>query len=302
MNKRAATAVISAGILWGTMSVFLKGLANYGLETLQISSIRLLISTVIMGILILIKDRNLLKIKLKDIWMFICTGVVSTMMFNIMYFYTIMNSEASIAVVLLYTSPIFIILISAVAFKEKITNQKIIAVICTFIGCLMVSGALGNGYQLTPFLLLTGLGAGLFYGLYSIFGTIALRKYDAMTLCFYTFLMGGLASIPLGNIGYIYNVACEEPISIIWMIGLSIVTTIMPYFLYSWGLAYMEAGQAGIMVTSEPVVASLIGMLVYHETHGLVKIAGLIFVIGAIIFLNLDLSYKGDDKTDSESK
>ena len=76
------------------------------------------------------------------------------------------------------------------------------------------------------------------------------------------------------------------------MLGLAFVTTIIPYFLYSWGLQYMEAGQAGIMVTSEPVVASLIGMIAFKETHGPVKIAGLLFVIGAIIFLNLDLSLK----------
>ena len=83
MNKKAAISVISAGILWGTMSIFLKGLAKYGLNTLQISSIRLVLSAVIMGIFILFKDKNLFKIKIKDIWMFLCTGVVSIMLFNI---------------------------------------------------------------------------------------------------------------------------------------------------------------------------------------------------------------------------
>ena len=52
--------------------------------------------------------------------------------------------------------------------------------------------------------------------------------------------MGGIASIPFGNIKLIVTTAKQEPVSIIWMIGLVFVTTIMPYFFYSWGIVFLN--------------------------------------------------------------
>ena len=107
--------------------------------------------------------------------MFIGTGIISVSLFNICYFYTIINSEASLAVVLLYTSPVFVVLISAVLFKEKINLNKIIALILSFAGCVFTAGILG-GIKVRPFIIVTGVASGLFYALYSIFGKFALKK------------------------------------------------------------------------------------------------------------------------------
>lgn len=58
--------------------------------------------------------------------------------------------------VLLYTSPIFIMVISAIVFKEKITRNKLLALAMVFVGCVLVAGLLGGGYALTPTILLLG--------------------------------------------------------------------------------------------------------------------------------------------------
>ena len=162
-------SILAAGILWGCISLFINPLCDMGFSVVQISVIRQFISALLFGILILITDPSRFRIRLKDIWIFICSGVVSVSLFGACYFYTIEQSQASVAVVLLYTSPIFVMIISAIAFKEKVTVQKLAALVLTFAGCVFCSGLIGNSYTVRASVLLTGLASGLFYALYTIF-------------------------------------------------------------------------------------------------------------------------------------
>ena len=286
MNK-AACSVILAGVLWGVINIFVRHLSAAGLDAMQIAGIRMLIAAVLFTLVIALKDRSLLKIRLKDVWMFIGTGIISVVFFNICYFYTMINGQASVAVVLLYTSPIFIMLLSAVIFKEKITGRKITALILTFAGCVLVAGLLGGDYTLSPLILLTGILSGLFYGLYTIFGRFALAKYDTMTVTAYTFIFGFIGSVPFAGYGKSSGIIKADPGVALWGIGIGIVCTILPYFFYTWGLQRMESGKAAIIVAVEPVVGALIGMTVFKESHNIMKIAGICLIIAAIVLLNL---------------
>ena len=144
---------------------------------------------------LLIKDKSLLKIHLRDIWMFIGTGVISLTFFSLCYFTTILEIGTSVAVILLYISPIFVLLLSVLLFKEKINAVKITALIMTFIGCILVAGIAG-GEAITLKGFLIGLCAGFSYALYSIFNRFALKKYNSFTITFYTFVFSGLSLLP----------------------------------------------------------------------------------------------------------
>lgn len=287
-SKKAAFSVILSGILWGTISLFVKPISAAGYDSLQISFLRMLVAAPSFAVFTAVRSPSGLKIHLRDIWMFIGTGIISVVLFNTCYFYTIINSQASVAVVLLYTSPIFIVLISAVLFKEKITPQKLTALILAFIGCVLVAGLLGGGYTIKPFILLTGLGSGLFYALYTIFGRYALAKYDTMTVTAYTFIFGLIGSLPTGKPVETLKMIAASPSDLLWIIGVGIFCTVLPYFFYTWGLMRMESGKAAIIVAVEPLVGAVIGMTVFHESHSPVKLIGISLILGAIILLNVE--------------
>ena len=296
MKQKASVSVILAGVLWGVISIFIKTLSEAGFGSLQIAMLRMTTAAIIFTAVIAVKDPSKLRIRLKDIWMFVGTGIVSVVMFNTCYFYTVINSQASVAVVLLYTSPVFIMLLSAVIYKERITLKKIIALILTFAGCVFVTGLIGGSYTVTPKILLTGLGAGLFYGLYTIFGRAALKKYDTVTVTVYTFIFAMLGSLPLGNIAGTFKVLKLNPVLILWCIGIGVVSTVLPYFLYTWGLQRMESGKAAILVAVEPMVGAIMGMTLYREPHGAVKLIGIAMILCAIVILSL-----GDGKKNKKS-
>ena len=68
-NSVYSMFVIFAGVLWGIISIFLKGLYSAGFSALQVMFFRGFISSVFMAIFLFVKDKSLLKFKLKDIWL-----------------------------------------------------------------------------------------------------------------------------------------------------------------------------------------------------------------------------------------
>lgn len=278
---------ILAGILWGIISIFLKGLYAVGFSALQVMFIRGLFSSFFMAIFLFIKDKNLLKINLKDIWMFLGTGVISLTFFSLCYFYTILESGASVAVILLYTSPIFVLLMSVLFFKEKITFVKIIALILTFAGCVLVSGIGGQG-GLSAKGFFIGLCAGFGYALYSIFSRIALKKYDSLTVTFYTFLFSAISIIPFCSISQIPQMINVK--TLLFSVGISVLCTVLPYIFYTVGLSGLETGKAAILVTVEPLVATLIGFFIWKEQVSVFKIIGIIAILVSILLLSFNSS------------
>ena len=276
---------IFAGVLWGTISVFLKSLSSSGLSLIQITACRAIFSSFFLFVYFFVKDKNLLKIKLKDIWMFVGTGVVSLTFFSLCYFSTILESGASIAVILLYTSPIFILLLSAILFKEKITKIKLFALILTFVGCIFVTG-IGGENHLSAKGLFIGLCAGFGYALYSIFSRFALKKYKPLTVTFYTFVFSSISLLPFCNIVEICSSFSEK--SLLFLIGIALVCTVLPYIFYTFGLSGLETGKAAILVTVEPLVGSLIGIFVWKENLDMLKLIGIIMIFIAVILINLN--------------
>ncbi len=287
MNRsKPALAVLCAGVAWGVISLFVRALSAAGLSPLQIAFLRLALSALIFIPFLALRDRGKLRIRLRDIWMFIGTGIISLVCFYALYFYATIHSQASVAVVLLYTSPAFVLLLSALIFKEKITRLKLLCLGMTVLGCAMVSGVFGASYRLTGRVLLAGLGSGFFYALYTIFARFALGRYDSMTVTAYTFLLGALGSLPLGRPGDAVGILAAKPILLLPLLGIAVVSTVLPYFLYTWGLQRMDSGRAAILAAVEPLVGAVLGMAAYGEPRDILKLAGIALILAAILLLN----------------
>ncbi|MBQ4044955.1 MAG: EamA family transporter [Lachnospiraceae bacterium] len=282
--RLALLMTLMAGIGWGCIGLFVRRLNVLSFSSFEICAIRNSITLCLLFILILCTDRSLFKIRLKDIWCFLGTGIVSLILFNVCYFTTITLTSLSIAAVLLYTSPAFVMIMSRFIFGEKITGRKVLAIVLTIGGCFLVSGMIGDTGSLTLKGLLMGLCSGFCYALYSIFGRFALNKgYNSMTISFYTFVFGTIGLIPLVNYPAIGQVILSSASNIILAILFALICTLMPYLFYTKGLTILENSTAAVVVAIEPVVATLISVLILHEPMTLLEGAGIIMVLIAIV-------------------
>lgn len=290
MKKIAPFLVLLAGILWGMMGIYVRKLNALGFTTIEIVAVRSVVTAVLLLLGLFFYNRQMLKIRIEDIWCFLGTGILSIVFFNFCYFKAITMTSLSVAAVLLYTAPAIVMMLSAILFHEKITTVKIVSLLLTFAGCVFVTGLVGDAGSLSVAGVLVGLGAGLGYALYSIFSRYALeRGYHSLTISFYTFLFAAIGALPLADVKMIYG-ACAEDISMLgFYLVFGLVSTVIPYITYTLGLTAMENSKASIIASVEPVAATVLGVVLFHEKMTVNNLIGVVLVLGAIVICNVDL-------------
>lgn len=158
---KANACVLAAGAMWGTISIFVRHLDGAGLSALQICLIRTFLAWVMTGAFLASVSPGRLSIRLRDSWCFIGTGIISYALFSTCYFMAVAMSQVSVAVMLLYTSPVFVTLLSAVLFHESMTRWKWLALVCTVTGCVLVAGVLQGHLTVPPSGTRPGTGVGV---------------------------------------------------------------------------------------------------------------------------------------------
>ena len=287
-GKAGALLIILAACFWGSMGIFVRRLTEYGFSSIQIVSVRVTLAALIFCIILLFKDKSGFKIAVKDLPLFLGLGVGSVLFFAYCYFASIRIMSLSTAAILLYTSPIWIMLMSFFFFKERLTAIKILALILAFLGCVLVSGISGEGITFGGLML--GLGSGIGYGLYSILGTVALKRYSPFTVTTYAFVFAAVGSWFIckpGDMLSKFTNARSLGFLMFFCLLTALITAVIPFLAYTLGLNRMEASKAGILATVEPVVATLIGIVCFSEKLTFLSALGIILILCAIILLNI---------------
>ena len=289
--------IILAACFWGSMGIFVRKLTTYGFTSIQIVAIRVTLAALIFSLILFIKDRKGFKISPKDIPLFLGLGLGSILFFTICYFAAITIMPLSTAAILLYTSPFWIMLMSVLFFREKLNAVKILALIMAFGGCVLVSGISGEGITIVGLLL--GLGSGIGYGLYSILGTIALKRYSPYTVTTYTFIIAAVGSWFICRPKDMFTKFVAAP-SLAWLLFFcfltALITAVIPFLFYTLGLHMVEASKAGILATVEPMVATIIGIVFFSEQLTIFSGLGILLILVAVIILNLKKKDSKDGK------
>ena len=284
---RSFIYILLSGMLWGCMGVFVRVLNKQGIASMDIVFLRAIVTAVAMVIFLFIFHRRMLKIHWKDFWCFLGTGIASITFFNFCYFKAIMMTSLSVAAVLLYTAPAIVMILSYILFREAFTVRKVIAIVMTFFGCMLVTGMLGQQQAITTTGLLDGLGAGLGYAFYSIFSRYALEKgYHSLTITCYTFIVTTVVSVFFTNVSKVSMVVFSSPLYVMLTVALGLICTVAPYLLYTLGLQEVDNSHAAIIASIEPVTATVLGFVVFGEDITVVKMMGMILVLGGMAVCN----------------
>lgn len=277
--------ILTAGVFWGSLGIFTRNLAVYGFTPKDIVLVRNFGGLVVMTVLFFFMDRSIFRIKLRHFPFFIGTGIISVMAFTLLYFTCQQHCSLAVSAILLYTSPVFVMVMSTLIWKDKITKQKLLALAITLAGCVSVSGILGGNLSVTLFGFITGIGSGFFYALYSIFGRFALEHYNPYTVTYYTFVCAGLTSLLVASPSKVISAFSIYPAVPVFAVCLVLIGTVLPFVFYTRGLAEVESGKAAILACMEPVSAALIGVIVFGEPMTMSVVTGLVCILAAVYIL-----------------
>lgn len=289
MKKLAVGFVLLAGVLWGMIGIFVRRYEELGLTPLQTAALRITLTAVMFALFIAVTKPRLYRIRLRHLWCFLGTGIVSVALFTYCYFTSIHLSDLSVAAVLLYTAPVFVMLFSLIFFREKMTLIKAVSLILAVLGCAMTTGVIGGALNVTLSGFLFGLGSGVCYALYSVFSRFALdRGYEPFTITLYTFLFASAATVALIDVRPVISVVTADVGSVFYALLFALTSCLLPYVFYTLGLKYIAPSTASVIATVEPVVATVIGAVFFGEALNIpFGYIGVALVLLSVVLINV---------------
>lgn len=286
MKKTYEIAILLSGVFWGLIGLFTRQMNLAGIGSEGVLIIRSGGCCLMFGLTLLIEEPKKFIIKLSDLWLFLCFGILATFFFTFSYYRAIELADMSVACTLMYTAPVFVMVMSLFVFREKFTGKKLLALCLAVLGCALVSGLLEGG-RASGFGVIFGLFAGFGYALYSIFSKLLSRRgYDVLQINFYGWLFCCLTGLLLWGFAPAGPMLESAP-NFLVCLGLVVISGFLPSLLYNWALGGVEASKASMMVSIEPVVAALTGILAFGESLSLFGLLGIALVLGAVIVLNV---------------
>lgn len=286
LKFRAIIYIVVAGLMWGSSGIFVHFLAPLGYTSLQMTAVRSLVSALSMLIYILISDKKLLKVSFKDFLLIACAGL-SYFGTASAYYAAMQASSVSTAVILMYTAPVFVMAFSVAFMGERLTVKKAICVFMMLVGCALVSGIVG-GMDFRLLGVLLGLFAGICYSAYNIFAKIEMDKgTNPMSATLWCFVVAAIAALSVSNPPQLIATTMQAPHWVfLVLIGLGVVTCVVPYFLYALALRDLPAGTASALGIVEPMAATLYSVAFLGETLSLISICGIVLILSAVFMLS----------------
>ena len=289
MKKIYLILPILAGIMFGSSGVFVRTLTQNGIDSSTLLFLRFSIAIIPILMAILLTDRNLFKITLKDIPLFLVCSICIIGL-NLCYNESMNTIPLSLAAVLLSLAPIYVLIIAYFLFKENITSKKVICMILAIFGCVLMTGFLESASgNISLFGIASGIGAGLFWAVYLMASKKSIENGNhTFTILFYSIIFISIALLPFSNFGQISNFISINPIlTTIFLILHSTFSFALPYILSTVSLNYMDSGVSSIFLSgAEPFAALIFGFLIYSEIPTALMFCGFILTIIAMMMLS----------------
>ncbi|MDY2628253.1 MAG: DMT family transporter [Lachnospiraceae bacterium] len=134
---------------------------------------------------------------------------------------------------------------------------------------------------------MTGLGSGLGYALVTVFTRYALKRgYRSLTIVIYTLTFASLGTCFLIDIRPVFSYVFSDKEHFLFCMIFVLISTILPNLFYTYGLSGMENGRATIIVSVEPIAATVAGVAAFGEKLGADGFIGIVLMLISLIVIN----------------
>ena len=280
----------AAGVSWATTGIFSTLLFQEGLHPLEIASARIFLAAIMFFFYCLTMYRSVFRLKVRELFYFAVSGLIGVGFFNFFYLQAIERIGVSVAVVLLYISPVFVLTVSFFLLQERISFLKVIASTIAIAGVFLTV----RGYELLYFPgaldyggIALGVGAGLSFASLSVFGKYALGKYELLKVVFYMMFFGALSFSFYFPPWTIFQREITT-LALLLLLAIALISTFLAHFLYILGLQYVEAGKASVAVAVEPPAAIFLAFVILGENLNFWQYIGVVLVLAAVVLLRRD--------------
>ncbi len=299
LTRGYSIAVVSAVIL-STTAIFIRYLTQtYQIPALVLAFWRdLFVALTLLPVLRMIRP-GLLRVKRADLRYLIIYGLVLAI-FNSLWTLSVALNGAAISTVLAYCSAGFTALLGWWFLKERLDWAKIVAVILSLSGCVLVSDALNlAAWSANLIGILTGILSGLLYAIYSLMGRSASqRELNPWTTLLYTF---GFAAVFLLSFnllpGDFVPGKAIHATDLLWLgnslagwgilLFLAAGPTLAGFGTYNVSLSYLPSSVANLIVSLEPAITAGMAYILFGELLNGIQVIGSLMILTGVVFLRI---------------
>ena len=293
MEKRGSDTfkyilVMTSGVLWGTIGLFVKLLTAEG-STSEYTTFMRMFFAFLMLFAITASKEGIKAFRIGKSMLLSCMllGFISTSLNNLFYTNAVNRLGMSLAVALLYMAPIFTAIQSRILFREKIGRLKLAALALNVAGCaLAATGGNFSGTSISAAGLLFGLGAAFVYSTQNIFGRMATDEGSPFVVATYNFFFATVFTLIIARP---FSTISDplKPGLLLYGILFALIPTTIAYLIYFSGIQGLkETSKVPVLCSLELISATLIGVLFFHEDYPLLSMAGTAMIFISILLMS----------------
>lgn len=295
MKIKGVLLACSAGALWALSGIMCQILfEQYFVSPEWLASVRLLMAGIVLTVFSFFKrSPKKQTIHLKDGISLLLFSLIGMLGVQYTYFKAIQYSGAAIATILQFTGPIFIFIYLVLNKEKRINLIEIFLMLMTFVGVFFIV-AEGNiqTLNISPMGFAMGMASAVTLAFYTVQPRKLLIKYGEIRICGLGMLIGGILFQPIQPFWQIdFHV---EGLSMLLIASIIIFGTALPFLFQLSSLRFIEASLAGILTVVEPVLATILSVLLFHSRFGITQTFGFLLVIGSVILLTRFSNKKKD--------
>ncbi|MDN3596120.1 DMT family transporter [Zunongwangia endophytica] len=288
MDKRllAILAAIGASAIYGLNHTIAKGVMPVFIEPFGFIMLRVLGAAILFWILSPFAPKE--KIDKKD-WPRMLACTLFGMCINMLFFFKGLSLSTPInSSVIVTLSPVMVLILASIILKEKITLIKGIGIALGLSGALALILFSADKVSNAPNIPLGNL---LFmvnafaYGLYLVIVKPLTKKYHAITLMKWLFLMGVIINLPITYTEFVAVDWANLPFDAIWRMAFVVAgTTFSTYLLNIYALKQLSASTISVFIYLQPLIAIIYAILVGADQLTTIKVAaGLMVFVGVYL-------------------
>lgn len=283
-KKKAVLMTVLAGSLWGTSFPAIK-IGLQCMDTYTFVFLRFLVASLTMLFVLLITKNFSLNFSKKRLLLFlgVINGVAYLMQYAGMVYAT--ASESSLFVNL---SAVWVALLSPIALKERLGGKKVIGVMVSLLGVLLMTtnldfALLGTGDIMGDFLV---IGAGILWAVFIVYNKPlvggSMNMVQSMTWLLLFTMLPLLFTSPFSAVTYT-ALPWEAWAAVLYT---AVLCWVVPYYLWLKGLKLISPVTSAIVLLTEIIIAVTISTIALGEVFTIVSGIGAIFIIIAILLVS----------------
>ncbi len=261
--------IILASVLFGIIPIFVRYGIDFGVYNLAF--FRIFASAILLGLFFMFAKSKLAKFRHEKGKLILFGAVHGFIILG--YFIAIQYLSVASAVLLLYSSSIWMVIFSYFILKEKIKKITLFALAISILGLILVVSP--NNFFIRESLigsiagLLGGVGFGLVYVLSKTF-----KKYDKVSLTFWQNLIALPFLLPLIFIQLpVFNF---KNLLVITVLG---IITVLAFILVFIGLGKVSAQKAGVITLLDAIFPIIFALILFKEVPSIKMIIGAVLIM-----------------------